>query len=555
MDPNTSEHPEQRGPVNPLGGRIHHPVSDQDRRRWAGFVAYVRTCPACSWANDEHALFCTACAADLRQVQATPSSDPRPGVALLEKRLGRDRRVASRKRLGDTAGGSGWVATGIALIVGIVIVNPERTLAVPIWIAAVILAVVGIWQLRIDASALRSWGAVFAACAVLLLGLVGYQAIQASELISGSGDSAGLVATPTSESHTVLLSTPDTSQALTGLVPMYQGNAAHDGIMPGPAPDGTPFLAWQSDTGGELYASPSLENGLLFVSSKAGSLLAYDAATGAPVWSSDVSNYVMRGTPAIADGVIYAGGGFDFRAVNAATGEIIWQVPIQYGGQASPTIAGGLVLVTSQQGWLYALDRATGETVWRIPTEGLAFGAAAVSGDTVVFGTDEGVVYNARLETGRLNWRSQVTGAVFATPVISGGRIFATTGSGELHALDLETGSPLWKANHGSLEPPAVSGDLVVVAASDGGVYGLDAATGTQRWLHPAGRESLTAPVFVGGLVVIGAGSTLLALDGSTGETVWYFLAGDTIESSPVVVGGHVFFGTRDGFLNAVAGR
>ena len=63
------------------------------------------------------------------------------------------------------------------------------------------------------------------------------------------------------------------------------------------------------------------------------------------------------------------------------------------------------------------------------------------------------------------------------------------------------------------------------------------------------GPRDLTAPVIVGGLVVIGAGSTLLALDGATGETVWYFLAGDTIESSPVVVDGYVFFGTRDGFL------
>ena len=55
-----------------------------------------------------------------------------------------------------------------------------------------------------------------------------------------------------------------------------------------------------------------------------------------------------------------AGGGFDFRAFDAETGEILWQVQIQYGGQASPTIAGDFVLVTSQQGWLYALDRDTG---------------------------------------------------------------------------------------------------------------------------------------------------------------------------------------------------
>jgi outer membrane protein assembly factor BamB len=173
--------------------------------------------------------------------------------------------------------------------------------------------------------------------------------------------------------------------------------------------------------------------------------------------------------------------------------------------------------------------------------------------DNVVFGTDEGIVYNAKLDTGRLNWRSMVTGAVFATPALSGNTVFVTTASGEVVALDLETGKQRWTANHGSTNALAVSGDLVVVAASDGGVYGLDAATGNQRWLHPAGSNHLTAPVIVGNLVVIGAGTTLLALDGATGEASWYFLAGDIIESPPVVVDGYVFFGGRDGFLYAVS--
>ncbi len=540
------------GPVNPLGGRIHHPVDDQDRRRWAGFVAYVRVCPECGWENDEHALFCVTCAADLRQIVSTPSSNARPGTELLQKRLERDRRQAGRLRLGETKGGGGWIAIAIVTIAGTIVVNPARSLAIPIWFVAVTIAVVGIWQLRIDAKALQQWGSVFATIAVLLLGLVGYQAIQAAPPDSVTSSS---IATPSNNmdmGHSTSVATPSAT-LVSGSVAMSQGNAAHDGVMPGPAPAGAPRLAWQADSGGELYAAPSLANGMLYVSSKNGHILAVDASTGATIWSSELSSYVTRGTPAISDGVVFAGGGFDFHAFDATTGDVLWQVPVQYGGQASPTITGNVVLVTSQQGWLYALDRGTGETVWRIPTEGLAFGSAAVVDNNVVFGTDEGIIYNARLDTGRLNWRTLVTGSVFATPSLANNMVFVTTASGEVNALDLETGTRRWTANHGSTESLAVSGDLVVIAASDGGVYGLDAATGDQLWLHPAGSDDLTAPVIVDGLVIIGAGSTLLALDVETGETVWYFLAGDVIESPPVVVGGYVFFGGRDGFLYAVS--
>ena len=124
--------------------------------------------------------------------------------------------------------------------------------------------------------------------------------------------------------------------AVAGVVPMAQGGASHDGVMPGPAPSGTPRLAWQTDTGGELYAAPSLTDGLLFVSSKNGQILAVSASTGEIAWSSELSTYVTRGTPAIADCVVFAGGGFDFRAFDAATGNVLWQTSLPASGNATP---------------------------------------------------------------------------------------------------------------------------------------------------------------------------------------------------------------------------
>jgi outer membrane protein assembly factor BamB len=492
------------------------------------------------------------CAADIRSAPIEVSAESRPGVALLQKRLERERRQHARRRGEDPAGGGGWIAAGAVVILIALVVGPDREMSAVAWIAALALALSGVWQIRRDPHAMRIWGGFLAGTAALVLMFVGFRAIEASGPF-GSGDLPAGGGTPQAATSTpALVSPPDAS---TGSVPMAGGGATHDSVMPGPAPAESPVLAWQADTGGELYSAPTISNGLVYVMSKSGMLHAIESTTGVERWTYEVTTYVTRATPAVIDGTVYIGGGFSFIALDAATGEERWSIPLQYGGQASPTVQDGLVVVSSQQGWIFALDARSGETVWRLPTEGIVFGAAAMIGESVIYGTDEGILYSVDRRSGTLDWRVTLAGPMYATPVVIDGAILATTQAGEIHALALDTGDRLWSTNHGSALAPASNGDIVVLASNDGGVYGLDAATGAQRWLYPSGKESLTAPAISGDLAIVGTGTSLLALDLETGEAQWYFLAGDTIESAPVVVDGYVYFGGRDGFLNAVSDR
>jgi len=539
--------------TNPLGGRVHDSRrASSGKRLWSGYVAHIRPCPACGWENDEAALFCVNCAADIRGVRPIASSESRAGVDMLQKRLDRERRHARRVRPGEAMGGGGWIAFGGILIAIALVVGADRTITSFAWFAAVASALIGIWQIRRDAHAMRLWGTVLAGCAVLMLAFVGFRAIQAA------GESPSIETVPTAtEANAILPSTPVATPAslVEGNVPMYGGSALHDGVMPGPAPATTPGLAWQADIGGEAYGAPTLANGILYVMSKTGTLYALEASTGAARWQLELTPYVTRTSPAVVDGVVYVGGGFTFHAIDAETGKELWSVPLQYGGQASPTVQDGLVVVSSQQGWMYALNAADGAQVWRIPTDGIVFGAAAITATEVVYATDEGIVYSVRPDSGTLNWRMSVKGSVFATPVVVDGGIYVTTQSGQLHALDLATGDVRWTTNKGGSQPPAVSGDTIVLAAEDGGIYGLDAATGEQRWLYPTGKHSITAPSISGNLVIVGAGNTLLAIHLDTGEAAWYFLAGDIVDSAASVADGYVFFSSRDGFLTAVSER
>lgn len=535
--------------VSPLGGRVR----DSKRgRRWAGFSAYVRVCPECGWENAEDDRFCVSCAAVVAEVAPQPSSATAPGVEALSRRMTRERRLAGRQRVTDVRGGEGLFASGLVVILATLAVNPDPIIAIPVWLGSVLLILTGIWQLRANPGSLRFTGSVLAVAASLLLGFIGVRAFQATQEPVPELPAVVVLATPTATASAA--STP-VADIIAGEIPMIGGGITHDGVMPGPAPAAAPNLAWQFDTGSEIHGAATLSQGLLYLMSKSGDLMAVDARTGNQVWSTPVTGYVTRVSPALSEGMVFAGGGFGFGAWDAATGDQRWSVALPYVGQASPTVHDGLVIVSSQERWSYGLDSATGEVRWRIPTEGIVFGSAAIVGDRAIYATDEGIVYAVNLESGRVTWRQQVTGSVFAPLVVSSGVVLASTQAGELTALDVETGAHRWTTLHGGATSPATDGDIIVVASASGGIYGLDLATGDQRWLYPTGTQGTTSPAISDGLALVGAGNSLLAIDLETGTAAWYYLAGDQIDTAPIVAGGHVFFGSRDGFLTAIAVR
>lgn len=544
-------------PTNPLGGPAKHRIRQAVLRQWSGYVALVRACPECGQENRETDLFCTGCARDIRDVVVQSSQDDRAGVELVKRRLAQEERQRSRSRAHMAQGGGGWIFVGLVMVAIAIAIQADQILRMAFWGGGIALGMLGIWQVRRDGTTLRAWGYVLSTIAAAFLILVAFRALAGQETGAIPGDAALPTATPGVSGEVASNApggVPGTS-GITGEVTMYRGGPAHDGRLAGPPPASTPKLAWRFDTGGEVYSSPAVANGTLYVASKDGILFALDAATGTERWQFRVSEYVTRSSPAVVEGTVYIGGGFGFHALDAATGQQRWSVPLRYAGQASPTVANGVVIVTSQEGWVYALNAGTGQTLWRTATDGLAFGAPAIVGDQVVYATDKGVVSTVELGTGRLIWRTTVPGAVFASPVVSQSTVVVTTQAGTMLAFDLADGKQRWSFAHGGSESAALTDALVVLSASDGGIYGVDPATGAQRWMYPAGKQDLSAPITTGDVILTGAGETLLALDANTGAGRWYFLAGDIIETSPVAIDGYVFFGSRDGFVYAVTDR
>jgi polyvinyl alcohol dehydrogenase (cytochrome) len=155
------------------------------------------------------------------------------------------------------------------------------------------------------------------------------------------------------------------------------------------------------------------ERELLGAGQKSGMYWALDPDTGAVMWGTQVSpggtgGGLMWGS-AMADGRIFAASANyekkpytlpsgetsswgNFTALDAVTGQILWQTPdpVVGGSDVAPvTTANGVVFGCSiePQGHMYALDARTGQVLWTFVSGGSCNAGAAVANGTVYWGS------------------------------------------------------------------------------------------------------------------------------------------------------------------------
>jgi len=119
-------------------------------------------------------------------------------------------------------------------------------------------------------------------------------------------------------------------------------------------------VVWQFDTGGSIQGSPALddENGRVFQGSSGSgdTFFAVDLDTGERVWSIRAGR--VSSSPAISGDrsrVVFGSADEKVVAVEADTGEIVWEFPTDGGVTASPILVGDMIYVAARLGSLYAL--------------------------------------------------------------------------------------------------------------------------------------------------------------------------------------------------------
>ena len=303
-----------------------------------------------------------------------------------------------------------------------------------------------------------------------------------------------------------------------------------EGVRPGwtfPQAEGTDDLQG-------VYSTPIVVGNLLFVAAENGYLYALDLENGS------VSDRGWRRPQGQPEGLepLVSGPAYD---------------PINQ-----------LVIVTSEDGNLYAYDDDTGEQIWDRPFSAgdKIWSTPAISNGVAFFGSHNGYVYSVNLATGEEEWSQGTDGVVAGRPLLVNGMVVAGSFDKKLYAFDVQDGTPRWQfEGENWFWAGAVSnGDLIFAPNMDGHIYALD-TEGVLQWKFDAGDSIVSPPALVPrGLVVAARNGRLTLLDISSGEgrtsdqrVLSSQTLGDAQIRAPIVaIGESVYVGSEDGSVRRI---
>jgi outer membrane protein assembly factor BamB len=208
-------------------------------------------------------------------------------------------------------------------------------------------------------------------------------------------------------------------------------------------------LKWRRRTRAHPHSSVAVDVGRarVFVGDNAGTAYAFDARTGAEVWTRELDrggdDVEIKTTPTVIPElglVVFGAWSGKVTALDEATGGVRWEQPVggKLTGSNAYLPATRTLFVGSLAGDMAALDARDGRVLWRRGGGARILSSPAVSGDgrAVVFGASDGRVYALATRDGRLIWSAPLDGEVSGSPTLVGSRIYITSRNGSLWALE-----------------------------------------------------------------------------------------------------------------------
>jgi len=330
-------------------------------------------------------------------------------------------------------------------------------------------------------------------------------------------------------------------------------------------------LLWKFMTSGEVWSSPILADGIIYIGSDDMTFYAVDAQTGQEKWRYKTAGNI-RSAAAVYDGRVYFTS-FDgsLYALDAKTGILAWKLDMQEGViisrqqyddfTSSPLIVDDNLFVGSlnpRKGF-FAVRAKTGKVIWNYKTSTAdTFNSSAAYSNGLVYFGGWNALYALEAKTGKEEFRIKIVQTASYTPAIFKGLVYFSSKDTFLYAVNASNGDVIWRTKlSGSswvTSSPAIANGMVYAGTSDGHkLFAVAADSGEIKWKFKTGGYVWSSPVFADGIVYVGSvDKKLYAVDALTGDEIWEYETGGGITSSPLVSDGVVYVGSRDGYLYAL---
>jgi Ca-activated chloride channel family protein len=181
-------------------------------------------------------------------------------------------------------------------------------------------------------------------------------------------------------------------------------------------------------------------------------------------WKMVLPGHRPLATPAVANGRVFVGGGFgsyEFYALDAATGDVLWQYQTSDDGPTAAVVLDDYVVFNTESCELEVLT-ALGRPVWKkwlgdplmsmpAAADGRVYMAYPNSG-----GDRQHYLACFDIATGEESWKQPIEGEIITAPVLAEGHVHFATLGGALYRVRQADGHVEWKEPRNATSSPVV---------------------------------------------------------------------------------------------------
>lgn len=213
---------------------------------------------------------------------------------------------------------------------------------------------------------------------------------------------------------------------------------------------------WTVKPAGPLRGEPSVAAGAVYVMTQDNQIFSLNATDGSTNWSNaaalEIAGISGAAAPAVGQGTVIAGfSSGELNAYRYENGRMVWQDALSRTSittsvsslsdiDADPVIDGGVVYAVGQGGRMVALDLFTGQRIWELNFGGIA--TPWVAGDWVFAVNDKAQLVAVARANGKIRWinqlpryahpKSKKDPIYYVGPVLAGDRLIVAGSNGAL---------------------------------------------------------------------------------------------------------------------------
>lgn len=206
-----------------------------------------------------------------------------------------------------------------------------------------------------------------------------------------------------------------------------------------------------------------------------------DIPTATMTGAGSVGGEVVA-SPVVEDGILYVGlGEKDFAAYKLDDMSKLWTVATPFGVWAAPLIVDNVLYFTSMDHFLYAVDKTSGSVLWKTDLQGAITGTPAYNNGHLYVGSFARKIFDVSAADGKIVSEFTTNDWVWSGPVLADGILYAADQSGTVYALSVDGLTKVWstQAATKAIPPsPLITDKYVIVGSRDHNVYWLDRTNG-----------------------------------------------------------------------------